>query len=182
MANRHRGAVGAPAPGLLPVDLSRCIGRKTLVRLTLEELDRLRDLRPDGAFGPASGPFSPAFLFTLLTYCYATGALASVDIELARRTDPMVRYLCGGAVPDIDTIRLFRRRHGEDLGQLLAAVLRRVWALRFDEEDAGSGVGTDYFRDSLGRWGMARPDVDFDHEARDRLGRAIRADSMALDS
>jgi len=165
----------------LPRDLTHCLGHKTLLRIVLEEVDRLRN--PDRGWGDRRSPgeFSRAFLFTLLGYCYATGALGSLDVELAARADPMVRYLCSGSVPDIDVIRHFRRGHREELMRLLAAVFRRAWEIRF-EEAAVDGLPDDsYAAASLSRWHNPRATPDFRSEAHDRLGRAVRADSMALD-
>jgi hypothetical protein len=163
---------------VLPLDLSHCMGRKTLVQIILAEVDHLPDSSDSGA---SAGSFSRKFLFTLLAYCYSIGAFGSVDIELAARNDPMVRYLCSGSIPDIDTIRLFRRLHHDKLVRLLTAVFRRVWELRFDEPAGGRLPVESYATASLRRWDRDSRMPDFDSEAVNRLARAVRADSMALD-
>ena len=66
---------------ILPDDLSVYIGKKTLVKLTLDAIAGLR-ARAARCESPASGrpEFQPAMLLTLLTYCYATGVYASTDM------------------------------------------------------------------------------------------------------
>src|SRR6266540_2499539 len=82
----------------------------------------------------------------------------------------LLAYLCA--------IRSFRRYHRERISRCLTAVLGRVWELRFRGEDAvpiGSGSG------SVSRWIGQTATPDFRREAEQRITRAVRADSMAMD-
>jgi transposase len=165
----------------LPDDLSLYIGKKTLVKLILEAAEGI-DAGWTGAGAEAidSHAFQPAMMLTLLTYCYATGVHGSADIELEIRRDRMTRYLCAKTYPDLDAIRSFRRQYRLKLKQCLAAVLCRVWELRFCGDDAEPIDGR-YIGTSPSRWTDAMPVPKFDSEAEERITRAVRADSMALD-
>src|SRR5882724_8555708 len=78
---------------ILPDDLSVYIGKKTLVKLILDAIEGL-NARSGGALATGNREFQPALMLTLITYCYATGAYASSDIEFSMQHDQMVRYLC----------------------------------------------------------------------------------------
>jgi len=87
----------------------------------------------------------------------------------------------GVILPDLCVIRSFRRYHRERIARCLRAVLRRVWELRFCGEDAEPIQGAGYPGCSLGRWIDLSSTPDFAREAGQRIERAIRADSMAMD-
>jgi len=78
-------------------------------------------------------------------------------------------------------LRSFRRYHREIITRCLTAVLRRVWELRFCGEDAEPIHGPGYLGWSLGRWIDLNSSPDFAREAGQRIERAARADSMAMD-
>lgn len=161
----------------LPDDLTLYIGKKTLVMWILEAIEDLRLRGGASQEGPAES--DRATKLTLLAYCYATGLYASGDIQLAMQHEAMIRYLCARNFPDPCEIRAFRRHHREEIGRALAAVLHRVWDLRFWAEDAvsiGQGRGTSL----AGRLGV-KASPDFRQEAERRLTRAVRMDCMALD-
>jgi len=166
----------------LPDDLSLYIGKKTLVKLILEAVDGI-ELGGSRAGGVTSETVvvQPAMMLTLLTYCYATGVYGSMDIELNIRRDQMTRYLCAKTYPDIDEIRSFRRDCRRIIKHCLVAVLGRVWELRFCGDDAEPIGGLSYVGSSLDRWSGTRSTPNFSNEAEERIARAIRADSMALD-
>lgn len=161
----------------LPDDLSLYIGKKTLVLWILDILDDLNLRRLDEA---NEITFSqPAVMLTLLTYCYATGLYGSEEVQLAIQHDPMIRYLCARSYPDPCGIRTFRRYNRERIAEGLAAVLRRVWEMRFWAEDAvpiGHGRGSSL----AGRMGV-KVTPNFRLEAERRIARAVRMDCMALD-
>lgn len=166
----------------MPDDLSLYIGKKTLVKLVLEAVEGI----DEGGSCPVSVTaekcvIQPVMLITLLTYCYATGVYGSMDIELNIRRDQMTRYLCAKTYPDVDVLRSFRRDWRLKIRQCLASVLRRVWELRFCGDDAEPVGGLSYAGSSLSRWTGMRPTPNFPDEAEERMARAIRADSMALD-
>jgi len=171
-----------PVEGGLPEDLSWYIGKKTLVKLILEAID-------EGGLAGAGGDnvateamaFQPALLLTLLTYCYATGVYASIDIELGLRHDQMIRYLCANACPGFQVIHSFRRYNRTRIYRCLSMVLRRVWELRFCGEDANPMEDISYFAASLGKLQAQTPVPDFETEAERRIACGVRADSMAMD-
>src|SRR6266511_275273 len=163
----------------LPDDLSLYIGKKTLVKLILEVTEDL-NVRSSGRQDIETGNpnIRPAMMVTLLAYCYASGIYGSTDIQLSIQHDQMIRYLCARNYPDLCAIRSFRRYHRERISRCLTAVLGRVWELRFRGEDAvpiGSGSG------SVSRWIGQTATPDFRREAEQRITRAVRADSMAMD-
>ena len=168
--------------GFLPDDLSLYIGKKTLAKLILEGIEDLDALAPgDEESRSWNQNFRPAMMLTLLAYCYATGVYGSADIQLATQHDQMIRYLCAGDYPDLCLIRSFRRYNHERITRCLSGVLRRVWELRFCGEDAVpisrvSGSGS-----APVRWTGVRAALDFRQEAEQRIVRAVRADSMAMD-
>ena len=167
---------------ILPDDLSVYIGKKTLVKLILDAIEGLR-ARAARCESPASGhpEFQPAMLLTLLTYCYATGVYASTDIELGMQHDQMIRYLCAKNHLNLPMLREFRRYSRDRIKDCLAIVLQRVWELRFCDEDACPMPAAANPGASFGRWLDLRPTPDFEAEAEQRIVRAVRADSMAMD-
>src|SRR2546427_7288586 len=167
---------------ILPDDLSVYIGKKTLVKLIRDAIEGLR-ARAIRCESPASGhpEFQPAMLLTLLTYCYATGVYASTDIELSMQHDPMIRYLCAKNYLNLPVLLEFRRYSRDRIKECLATVLRRVWELRFCEEDACPRAAAPYPEAAFGRWLNMGPTPDFRAEAEQRIVRAVRADSMAMD-
>ena len=166
----------------LPDDLSLYIGKKTLVKVVLEALEGTDEHGswPDAATAEKI-VIQPAMMITLLTYCYATGVYGSMDIELNIRRDQMTRYLCAKSYPDVDVLRSFRRDWRLKIKQCLTTVLSRVWELRFCGDDAEPIEELSYVGTSLSRWNGMRPTPNFHNEAEERIARAIRADSMALD-
>ncbi|SRR6266566_5129146 len=167
---------------ILPDDLSVYIGKKTLVKLILDAIEGL-NARAYGSGAPATGSpeFQPALMLTLLTYCYATGVYASTDIELSTQNDQMMRYLCARSDLNLPVLREFRRYSRDRIKECLATVLRRVWELRFCDEDACPMAAASYPGVSFSRWLNMRPTPDFTTEAEQRIVRAVRADSMAMD-
>ena len=166
----------------LPDDLSLYIGKKTLVKLVLEAMEDInaRNTEREGRERRSVG-FQSAMMLTLLSYCYATGVYGSVDIQLGMQRDQMIRYLCAGDYPDLCVIRSVRRFHRETIARCLAAVLQRVWELRFCGEDAEPTCGVPYIEASLTRWFDTNSTPDFKREAEERILQAARADSMAAD-
>jgi len=120
-------------------------------------------------------------MLTLLTYCYATGVYASTDIELSMQHDRMIRYLCAKNYLNLPVLREFRRYSRDRIKECLASVLRRLWELRFCDEDACPMGAASYLGVSFGWWLNMTPTPDFTAEAEKRIVRAVRADSMAMD-
>jgi hypothetical protein len=106
---------------------------------------------------------------------------ASTDIELNMQHDQMVRYLCAKNYLSLPVLREFRRYSRDRIKECLATVLRRVWELRFCDEDAYAMAAASCLGVPFGRWLNMRPTPDFTAEAEQRIVRAVRADSMAMD-
>lgn len=168
---------------VLPEDLSLYLGRKTIVMLILDAVQKVEGERLDfKGFASSDGTrFQAPMLLTLLTYCYATGVYGSKDIELNIGRDPMTRYLCAHTYPDMDILRSFRRWNRNTLRDCLAAVLKRAWELRFSGEEDEPGKDLQHISDSIARpmGPVDRP--NFTRDAEERIARAVRSDSMWLD-
>ena len=167
---------------ILPDDLSGYIGKKTLVKLILEAIERLNAQTTEReAVGTENPDFQPAMMLTLLTYCYATGVYSSTDIELSMQHDQMIRYLCAKNYLNLPVLREFRRYRRDRIRECLATVLQRVWELRFCDEDDHPMAAAPYLGVSFGWWLNRGLTPDFRAEAEQRIVRALRADSMAMD-
>ena len=167
---------------ILPNDLSVYIGKKTLVKLILDAIEGLNARTAAREAGATGNPdFQPAMMLTLLTYCYATGVYGSTDIELNMQHDRMICYLCAKNYLNLPVLREFRRYSRDRIKECLATALRRVWELRFCDEDACPMAAASYLGVSFGWWLSMRPTPDFTAEAEQRIVRAVRADSMAMD-
>ena len=167
---------------ILPDDLSGYIGKKTLVKLILEAIERLNARTAERqAVGTENPDFQPAMMLTLLTYCYATGVYSSTDIEISMQHDQMIRYLCAKNYLNLPVLREFRRYSRDRIRECLAAVLQRVWELRFCDEDDHPMAAAACLGVSFGWWLNRGPTPDFRAEAEQRIVRAVRADSMAMD-
>ena len=128
-----------------------------------------------------SPELQPALMLTLLTYCYATGVYATTDIELGMQQDRMICYLCAKNYLNLAALREFRRYSRDRIKECLATVLRRVWDLHFCDVDACPVAGASDLGVSFGHWLNTRATPDFTAEAEQRIIRAVRADSMAMD-
>jgi hypothetical protein len=110
-------------------------------------------------------------LQSLLTYCYAVGILASEEIESAVWHEPAVNYLCANYEPDAQAIRNFRRRHATFLKGAVANLFKLL----------ASAVDENYSDLSMRRLERFSPNQSFLTLASQRIARAIKADSHALD-
>ena len=166
----------------MPDDLRDWMDRHSLARLVLEAIQAATlPSAPATAMRGGNAGIRPHMLLSLLTYCYATGVYSATDMELGIESDQMIRYLCARNYPDIFEIGLFRRYNRARITQCLMAVLRRVWELRFCGEDAEPIRGVACFASLPARWTDPNLPPDFQCEAEQRIARAVRADSMALD-
>ena len=119
-------------------------------------------------FDPTPNPV----LQSLLTYCYVVGILESNEIAAAVDSDPAVKYLCANYLPTAETIRQFRRRHVPYLKMSLAVLLRGL----------ATGTTESYSSYALDQMDQSSPNYSFHGLAAERLSRAVRADSHALDA
>jgi hypothetical protein len=157
---------------VLPSGLREWFERKELVRLVLEAVEGVDWSLVDGQ--EAEGEMKRKFplLVTLLTYCYATGVYESRQIEFETKRDATLRYLCGNACPDWNTLRNFRRFHRRAIAQSLEKLFSLAWKSHFGGKIRSRGD----VREPFQFWA-----IDFSAEAAERIDRAIRCDSMALD-
>ena len=63
-------------------------------------------------------------LLAVLAYCYASDMPSSQELERSSETDPIIRYLCSNRLPEVSTIRRFRRHNREQLEKCLMNVFR----------------------------------------------------------
>lgn len=110
-------------------------------------------------------------LQSLLVYCYAVGLVASDEIELAAHQDPAVKYLCANHELEASAIRNFRRGHAPFLKSAVANLFKLL-------ANAGQESYSDF---SIRRLERSSHIHGFQSLAAQRIGRAIEADSHALD-
>jgi hypothetical protein len=109
-------------------------------------------------------------LLALLTFSYASGVYDSTEIP-HEFGDEDLAQLPGTQVPlDQHALRRFRRNNRSELRDCLSHVLRR----------ARSSSTSSYPDCSLGRWTMGNQE-QCEAEAEERINRAVRADTFALD-
>ena len=167
----------------VPADVRDWVNSSELIRWILE----IQHTEVRTISGPTLAPSARLqMLLTLLTYCYATGTLATEEIERKIENDATVRYLCARTYPDGATLRQFRRYHRERIKATLSQLLRRAWrhTHRKGEKEASGSPGADRCRWPAEFWpgsSRARTELDFDHEAERRIVEATQLDCMALD-
>lgn len=109
-------------PMLLPCDLREWVPADHIVHFIVEAVEQISIHHFQvNHRGTGSAQYPPAMMLALLIYCYATGRSGSRTIEAATYSDIAVRYLCGNAHPDHDSICTFRR---ENKAAIEAAFLR----------------------------------------------------------
>jgi hypothetical protein len=113
---------------------------------------------------------SPERLLALLTYSYAAGVYDTAEIPHELDQNDLVGLLGGGVRFDHQILRRFRRQNRDELRDCLSRVLRR----------ARETPTHTYAERSSSRWSGGGND-GCDEEAEERINRAIRADSFALD-
>ncbi len=98
-----------------------------LVIYVLEAVERV----PMSSFqvnerGTGSAQHHPRMMLALLIYCHANGIFGSRRIERATYRDLGVRHVAADCHPDHDTIRAFRRRNIEAVGEAFLQVMRQI--------------------------------------------------------
>lgn len=167
---------------LVLADVSQWTGKGPLVSLVLDVTSAVEWLERAVTFQrPTPAAPRPQILLTVLTYCYATGLLSSEEVEQASRRDLMVQYLCAGARPTAEQLRLFRRRHRPLIARCLGRVLFSAWQFRLwlgltrDEgEKLPEWLGPD-------TWSEEEAATLFASAAEQRVDQAVLLDSTALD-
>jgi hypothetical protein len=109
-------------------------------------------------------------LLALLTYSYAAGVYDSAEIPREFHGNDL-RYLLGGGVPaDYHVLRRFRRHNRSELRDCLSRVLR----------SARQTSSLTPSEPAMGWWSRVGHD-GCEQEAEERINRAVRADTFALD-
>jgi len=104
--------VDRDTPMLLPPDLRDWVPANHIVHLILDAVHRLPQERFHFNWrGSGSEQYPPETMLALLIYCYCTGRFSSRQIEEATYSDVVVRYICGNAHPDHDTVCTYRRQN-----------------------------------------------------------------------
>lgn len=156
-------------------DLCDWLSERDLLSLVLEAVQLVE--------GPSNGlrsyrslpPGPPRLSLTILTYSYAIGLYSSEEIERRVLTDRDLRYLAARSCPSGSDLRRFRRNHREKVQGALAALLRLAW----EHHVAGDFPIDERWKELPPATAMMRE--FFDHEAEQRVTRAVFVDSMALD-
>jgi hypothetical protein len=159
-----------------PADLREWWGTERLLAGVLEEVSHLESAARGSGFHHAGEVLNFNQTLATLAYAYLCGLESSEQIEEALETDPGLRYLGRGVPLSAAAIRRFRRLHRGALAQVLGQVLRRAATERLG--DAASAGKPD-----AAAGGSATPALPglCAAEAEARLGRAVFADTMALD-
>lgn len=137
-------------------DLRQALGRQGLAELVRTALPRGRERVTDSS------------LLALLTYSYAAGVYGSTEIPYELADFPQL--LGAECKVDQHVLRQFRRQNHSELRDCLSRVLRT----------ARGSCESNPMELSSGRW----PEADRDgceQEAEERISRAVRADTFALD-
>ena len=155
--NTTHGALQEVQKIMVREDLELVLPATMLIRMVYEATEHACWMHP---VPPQDDNTPDTVLRSLVTYCYGVGIFSSADIEVAVSHDPVVHYLCANHRPQWQTIRDFRRRNMPGL-KLAIGNLLYLAARCFQRHDL--------------LW------HDHQSEADRRLGRAIQADSNALD-
>jgi hypothetical protein len=126
---------------------------------------------------PVGDPTPHAILQTLLTYSYAVGNFSSDEIESAAIHDPATRYLCANYTPRSETIREFRRHNAASVTASLVNLFKAITAAA---PQTYCAAAFERF-EGLERPNRFAPSHNLFTLAQQRLARAIKADSHALD-
>jgi hypothetical protein len=146
-------------------DLRRAVGHQQLAEM-------VRAAVPS-APAPVQLPESSERLLALLTYSYAAGVYDSSEIPNALGHQDLAPLL-GTPMPlDCHLLRRYRRQNRSELRECLSRVLRRARTESTSMTSSQDGWSSE-------RWSPGAND-DFAAEADERINRAIRADTFALD-
>ncbi len=151
------------APGqLASEDLRLVLGQNGLAELVRDSVSSKGN--------HSAGSDASERLLALLTFSYASGVFDSAEIPHELDQEDLLRLL-GTSLPlDSHAFRQFRRQNRSELHGCLSQVLRR----------ARKPQGTDWSEWTMNRWTTESCD-GFDEEAEERINRAVRADTFALD-
>lgn len=125
--------VDRETPYLLPPSIQDWLPENHLARFIVDvvsELD-LRAFRNSYRSGGGSSAYEPSVLLALLFYGYATGVYSSRKLEKASYESIPVRYICGNAHPDHDTIANFRKRFLKEISGCFVQILMMAKELDF---------------------------------------------------
>lgn len=165
-----------PAGPRFPADLREWLGGAWLLTRVLEAVSHLEPGARGHGFHHAGEVFNFNQTLATLAHAYLCGLESSEQVEEALETDPGLRYLGRGVPLSAAAIRRFRRLHRDALTGVLAQVLRRALAerpVRVEGLNISAPAADRAVTPALPELCAA--------EAVARLGRAVFADTMALD-
>ncbi len=129
--NGDNSAALSALHSLLPRDLREWIDARELLAAVYEAAQTFYWTSQSPEAGSANSKGNPPVLLTVLTFCYATGNLATTEVERRINTDHTVDLLCVGRHFNRRTIQLFRSHHSELIKRCFAHVARRAWLGKF---------------------------------------------------
>jgi hypothetical protein len=164
-----------------PFDIRHVVGEAELAQVVKESAEALGSTwsRMGGAVEGNGVPAS--VLLTVLTYSYVIGCYESSEVVAGIRQDELLRQLSANRRIECEELRRFRRRHRPLLRRCMGDVLRRLTGPRRAEGGAWSDGDASYLGRSIGRWSGSGYEGEFEIEAEERIGMAVRADSIAMD-
>jgi hypothetical protein len=150
-------------------DLRQAVGQQQLAEI-------VRDAVPSRPI-PAQASDSSERLLALLTYSYAAGIYNSAEIPGEFDQEDVLRLLGTPLPSDHHVLRNFRRHNRSELHECLSQVLRRARATTSPSREHDPSADAEW---STSRWSL-NGNHDFSAEAEERINRAIRTDTFALD-
>jgi hypothetical protein len=157
---------------VLPTDMREWIDPDELVGCVLEAAQTFYYWTPQLAStvnGESNG--DRPVLLSVLTYCYATGTLATAEVARRMTSDPVVCILCQNSPVDPRKLILFRGQHSELVIRCFAHVACKAWMARIDQADISPMLKAQ-FATSLRQHAIK--------EARLRLRRAVELDFQTV--
>src|SRR5688572_29114333 len=153
-----------------PEDLRKWMSEVELAHFVANAVERVRH---EGGAGGRTRAWD--MLLGILAYFYSTGLYVSDEVENVLcnncNFDPVYASAFGNAPVSV-VLRNFRRANRGAIEQCLAQVFQAAYSRSREPSSFGSRART----------GTEEPSLDFYTEAKARLGRAIQADSWALDA
>src|SRR6266566_8824747 len=129
---------------IFPTDLREWIDPSELVSYVVEAAQTFYWATKIGeTVNPNSNGHWPVLL-SGLTYCYATGTLATAEVARRMMSDPVVRVLCRNRPSDLRTLIMFRGHHSELVKLCFARVAQNAWRARADDAGLSPGVKVEF--------------------------------------
>ena len=176
--NGHDSIINGKATGIplalhsvLPTDLREWIDPGELVGCVVEAARIFYWTVPAASTVNLESNENPPVLLCVITYCYATGVLATLEVARRMRNDPVIRILCRNSPVAPRKLILFRGQHSELIQRCFAHVARKALMARLDKAEIPQAL-------------KVKLDASFRQhaigEARVRLRRAVELDFQTV--